>query len=813
MNEWDVVETTPAGDDQWGVASQQPVRRPELDAGGSYLSRVGRAGLGVAQLIGTGIANIPHAAASAAVDLGRRWTGGNLDAPMPAAIEAIRVEPGQAAQELVGTVAAGPEAQAIGEGVRAVDRKLGEVSPTAQSVVHHTLGVAGDVSALVPVAQGARVAGGAATRFATGAAPAGAPEWMAAGFRSAADRGVARTLAGDGGKDALTLHNQQVGNSILAAEAAVPTGTPLSYETLALAREPANAVYNRVAASLPPSALDAPALERVAAAGSPTGLVTTSEAAQRQIQSIGTQLSRPMTGDEMVNNLRSLRQEGYRRIGSEDVDQQMIGRAQLEMARAIEDHIGRNLPPNSPVSIDQFLQARVALAKNHTVESALRGNDVDLATIARVQRHDPELLTGGLQTAADFANANPAIVGLGSRIYDPPSFGHDVMNVSVTRPGTWVPPVTGAVARRALTGPTERMAERAGARYAQDPSRFDPLPTQPPAPNPDVVPFEPGGPTPLTLADELGAGGAAPRGPGGAIPLADVLSVGVEQRPSAGLSLAQELGAGGRPGEGLPFRRDAGLDAGELELGSPAGPPAPEALGDLAAVMAEGPRGRPGRDVRGERRPGQPRNPDLDARGAARDYPPEQPTPGGEALDLPPRPGLADDELTLAPEDAWFTQPESLGDLAAVAAQGVPDGGMIRTAPRGAARTAPRGAARSAEMVEFSGGQSRQRMLENNASGESAASKEAISRVRSERAAGIQRFQVDPDGNMTPLTGVDAVDARAPKGSVIVKVDGEGKPELIDRGGLPKAQADGLVKRALSRGGPRLGDALLMPGG
>lgn len=669
MADWDVVDVTPAGSNPWGVVNQQPAampRRPELDPNGSYLSRVGRAGMGVAQLVGTGIASLPHATASAAVDLSRRLTGGNLDVPMPAAVEALRVEPGQAAQELVGTVAAGPEAQAIGEGVRAIDRKLGEVSPTAQSIVHHTLGVGGDVAALAPIAQGARVGASGVRDFLTGAVPATAPEWAQAGFRNAVDRGVARTLAGPGGKDALTLHNQRVGNSVLAAEAGVPAGTPLSYQTLALAREPANAVYNRVAATMPPAPLDAAAMQRVTAAGSPTGLVTTSEAAQRQIQSIGAQLGQPMTGEAMVNNLRSLRQEGYRRVASEDVDQQMIGRAQLEMARAIEDHIARNLPANGPVSLDQFLQARVALAKNHTVEAALHGNDVDLNAIARAQRHDPELLSGGLRTAAEFANANPAVVGLGSRIYDPPSFGHDVMDVGLTQPGTWLPPATGAAARRVLTGPTERLAARGAERYTLDPRRFDPLPTPPPAPpppappNPDVVPFEPPPAAGLSLADELGAGGAAPRPPGGAIPLADVLAAGVEQAPPAGLSLASELGVGGRPGEGIPFRR---------------------------------------------------------------------------------------------------------------------------------------------------------RMLENNASGESAASKEAIGRVRDERSAGVKRYAVDPDGNMTPLTGVDAVDAKAPKGSLIVKIDKDGKPEIVDRGGLPKAHADGLVKRALSRGGPSLGDALLMPGG
>lgn len=89
--------------------------------------------------------------------------------------------------------------------------------------------------------------------------------------------------------------------------------------------------------------------------------------------------------------------------------------------------------------------------------------------------------------------------------------------------------------------------------------------------------------------------------------------------------------------------------------------------------------------------------------------------------------------------------------------------------------------------------------LSNNASGESAASQEAVNRVAQERAQGRNRYQIDPDGNVTPLTGVDAVDARAPNGHVIIRT-GTGVPgapyEVMDRGGLAGRNAYGLVARA-----------------
>jgi hypothetical protein len=90
--------------------------------------------------------------------------------------------------------------------------------------------------------------------------------------------------------------------------------------------------------------------------------------------------------------------------------------------------------------------------------------------------------------------------------------------------------------------------------------------------------------------------------------------------------------------------------------------------------------------------------------------------------------------------------------------------------------------------------------VENNASGESSASLEAIRRNNLEKAEGRTRHLVDPDGNATPLTGVDAVDAKAPKGHIIVQGDGKGGHTILDRGGLPQMHANGLLNRARARG-------------
>lgn len=90
---------------------------------------------------------------------------------------------------------------------------------------------------------------------------------------------------------------------------------------------------------------------------------------------------------------------------------------------------------------------------------------------------------------------------------------------------------------------------------------------------------------------------------------------------------------------------------------------------------------------------------------------------------------------------------------------------------------------------------------ENNASGESSASMEAISRMRQERANGQNRYLVDPDGKATPLQGVDSVDAKAPPGHIIVQRGiGIDTHTILDRGGLPISQARGLMNRARAQG-------------
>jgi hypothetical protein len=292
--------------------------------------------------------------------------------------------------------------------------------------------------------------------------------------------------------------------------------------------------------------------------------------------------AKDLSGNKVVNEIRGLRQEGYTNIASEDVSNQQLGHAQLDMARGLETHIAEALPKDADVSLDQLKSARTALAKNHAVKSALRGSDVDLQAVARMQRADPELLTGGLKAAAEFANANPSVTALASRVYSPPGYVKDVMGEAGVRgpenllsPSFWTGLGGGKMAaRRILTGNTEKAVQ--GAREAFPVGLGDelaPIPTRGPEPPPGMtaeVP-PPGGPR------------AAPQGD---IPLADLLAHGVEQPPALGLSLGEMAAP---KAKGLPFKQNAEHLAGDLEL-EPEAPrgAGPENNQDLGSVMSQG---------------------------------------------------------------------------------------------------------------------------------------------------------------------------------------------------------------------------------
>lgn len=561
---------------------------------------VGHMALGAAEHAGAAIGNIIPGVLNAGADLVSRATGNGGASPIPMfhagkAGEDFSRTAGDALTQGIDAVTGGGDA--VTKGVGAANQ-FADTHPGTMNAVH----MAGDAAALAGargIPSAAENVGGLKSLFKGEAFDEGPPAPdNGTGLRSGAGQNIAKAVSDISGKNALKEHNQQVGNAGLAGEANHVGDGPLSYAATKAARAEPNDVYTRVGANLPEGQLDAASQADVGKVGTGNGLVTASETAQKQIDNLKSQLvNKSFTGDQLVDNLRSLRQEGYKRAGSEDVDQQAIGGAQLDLARAIEGHVERNLPRGADVTVQDFQGARKALAKNHAVESALHGPDVDLKAIARMQRADPHMLDGFMKDVADFANGEGRnVVGLPDT-YDTPSFAGDVAHaLSFHHPVQGIAQLFGGrTARAQLTGDTASAVDAAKARFGATPGRFAPRPglTAPPGRawrDPTQIPLgdlpQGPGPAPFTLGEGANPNPTAPAGGQGELKFADVLSHGVEQGPSPGLS----AGPMGAPAQGgVPFSQDAGHMAGDLELDH--GPPLADLLADLhdhAKVMSQG---------------------------------------------------------------------------------------------------------------------------------------------------------------------------------------------------------------------------------
>lgn len=617
MADWDVVSVAPiaapaappaAVNDPWAVKNVAPI--PPKGFWDTQLDDIKHIPGDIAALGDTALSTLSHATVGAVgtpiARIGARAvaaiTGQDPDALADKAGQYVndqlvyhtRTPGGQAATDQLQQAAA-PIGNAIDTARHAVETKAGELGgPEAQALTHTAIGTAADFATAAPVAgvAGTAVRGlkeaSAATRAAETAAELKTPVTEKAGFRSAEDHSIARDVAGTSGKDALVLHNQKIGNTVVGSDAGVPHGTDLSYEALEAAQKAPNSVYGRVAAALgQKSELSPAARTQVESAGNRANRITKGTPdAVAKVTALKDELlsAKDLSGDRIVNELRGLRQEGYTNIASEDVSNQQLGSAQLDMARGLEQHITDALPKDGDVSLEQLKAARTALAKNYAVKGALRGKNVDLQAIARIQREDPELLTGGLKAAADFANENPTVTGLASKVYSPPSYTKDVMGVPGTHsienflsPSFWAGLGGGKVAaRRILTGDTEKALQGARETFPDGlGDEFAPIPTKGPQPPPGMTAETP----------PVGGGPRAVASPGD-IPLADLLAHGVEQPPAQGLSLVDMLAP---KREGLPFQQDADFLAGGLELApeTPRGAIA-ASNADLGSVMSQG---------------------------------------------------------------------------------------------------------------------------------------------------------------------------------------------------------------------------------
>lgn len=757
---------------------------------------LGRQLLGNAELGGSAIANIPYGIAHAAHDLYNRVTGAappgdegweeNIHVPQGAAGEELSQQLGNSLTGTIEKVADKPVTSAVGA---THEYLTGEPTSHLQAVTQATVPAAADIAALTgaraPITNAIKSGVGALGESIASATGAGTP-WKNAGFRTGGGHPIARNVASDSGQEALTLHNQAVGNTIGASEAGLPQGAQLGADALADARVEPSSVYNRAANALPTQELDAGTQSAIRDAANMEKTATLSDADQARVAGMANRaMTGPRSGQQVIEDIRTLRQEGFKRSASEDVDQQNIGKAQLGIARALEGYVGKALPENADVSLDQFQAARKALAKNWTVQEALHGSDIDMQSLARVARAEPELLDGGLKVMGDFANdAGRQVTSLPNR-YNPPSPIRDLAGVvNVHRPVQSTIqgiPGVGSTARRFLTGDTAAAIDRAQQMFpGRPPGQFAPLNSAQLPGGRLVRPGETGD------VGAQGTGTGANPNPSPTAPMGDlatVMSEGVPPSRSPGLS----VGPMGSPGgQGLSFRPSPEVFGAQAVHGG-APPLAPRFMDDFGNEV--NPNQEPRAQIPLGERLAQGAQPE-DRPASVLAQRPTVPNPNAE-------PSLGD---LLA----------ELSDYAKVKSQGVPEGTAMRTnGPRarpskpwlvGGDEPLP---PENQEALLGDLGETQRpgaqhgpgEPLSNNASGQTDVSQEFANWQAERAGAGIRRVRLDPDAKPTPLNSTEARDPGSVKGRPVVDIGPRGEVNIIDRGGLTPSALNGLIAR------------------
>jgi hypothetical protein len=628
--------------------------------------------LGEGELGGAALANIIPGGINALNELANRATGqGGKPAPLPT------VPVGEAGRNLISNVKGLFPGTANGldisdEELRQLDpsgktpieelrkRYAPEAAKSTEQLIADTGTPLGDVasSAMHVANLGAQIAPGAALAGKAAGLVEGIPSTLgppapitdienqlsAVGFKNLPSKSGGG-LAARAGEDVVgtgplaahqTLTNQAVMDRLAKSAAGVSPDEDLSYASIAKARAQGPAkVYDAARQALPPTLIQTPELRgALASIGDTTSQLPKSPDVDALKQ---TMLSQPeMTRDQLFANIQQARDRASRFYASDQPDAHAIGDAYQGVANAYEDFVGKQLEsnPRSPVSLQDWQDARTAFAKNYAVQSALQGTSVKGSTLARLQRQDPGRLTGELQLIAEQANRYPLSSGFGPATTPDSGVGASgtpggAIARHITGPilggslGTAIGgPVGGAIGtgtgllgsmavqnilRRVLGGNPVRAAEVAG-RALQDPrlaDLFDPPEPEEPLPGPlELTPppgtaFEPHQPQLATGAptqrDFFGTGAnhfnlnQQPPAPVNAHPgdisLHDLLAHGVEQSPPPELT-AGPMGAPAQ--EGIPFQRNADFESGGLETHEPDLNSLLENLKDHPAVMSQG---------------------------------------------------------------------------------------------------------------------------------------------------------------------------------------------------------------------------------
>jgi len=357
--------------------------------------------------------------------------------------------------------------------------------------------------------------------------------------------------------------NQIVTTKLAGKEIGVPNATKISADDAAKFRATGpGPKYDTVAEKLgymPPDTVAASELSALVEDQNPaTALAPKARTnVDRIVNKIG---SGGYTGKDWIKDVSWLRENGAR-----------------SAADSLEDMAERHLTAQGDTqTLALHRGARTDFAKSYDIQNAIgRGGQIDAQQLRALDDKYPGLLTGNLKVIATAARELPEVTKLpgadtGPGVHTKLQAVHNFIGAGIKKlPG--MNPMSEAFQNAKFgreMSPTEQSYVPSFGRKAQEP-----LSQRPADPT--------GG---LTLAPDTGPI-TPPQVDRGGIPLADVLSTGVEKPAPLGLSLSP---MGAPAPQGIPFRVDPAHMAGDLTLADEPPRRLGEALSDVAAVRSQG---------------------------------------------------------------------------------------------------------------------------------------------------------------------------------------------------------------------------------
>lgn len=329
------------------------------------------------------------------------------------------------------SAATAPVTNAMGGAVHTADDFVGKYGGAdAQKYVRQAAGTFSDILGVAPaagaVAKGVSELSAAARPVAEAAEVARAPDELAAasGIKippsiqeattGASKPGVLQTtLESMGGRSIIRradiIRAKGQVNDLVKDANGIPKDRVLSDASYALAEQPHAAVYREVEAAIPDRvAIDPQTQAEMAQAGArENSLRKIPQSAEKARADAAT--IQAANGTEFKATISDYREKGYAALRSDDVDQQAFGRANLDIANALEAQMKRQIEQTNPGLAARFDAARAGFAKINDARAATVGHDIDPQMMRKIADANKGV-TGEYRLIADLAERYPKIL-------------------------------------------------------------------------------------------------------------------------------------------------------------------------------------------------------------------------------------------------------------------------------------------------------------------------------------------------------------------------------------------------------------------